>query len=169
MNLDEFVDMTGDLLATEEVLSMGQWGHHGDVSCLDHSLFVATVSSRIGKVFGLDASAVARAGLLHDLYLYHKRDKSAHEGWQCFDHPKIACENAGKITELSQKEENIIKAHMWPCGGEVPRSLEAVLVNVVDTACAFFEFSKIYRPQKITGAIFGDKAINNKNYSHKYL
>lgn len=155
MDLEEFFHLTEDLLFTEEVMSMGQWKHHGEVTCLEHSLFVAYTSYRIGKKLKLDLSAIARAGLLHDLYLYHKRDKTAHSGWQCLDHPKIAVKNAENITVLSQKEENIILAHMWPCGGQVPRSFEAVLVNAVDTICAALEFLKAYHPTRLPDLLYG--------------
>ena len=39
--LKEFVRTTGELLESQPVRSMGQWKHHGRVTCLDHSLFVA--------------------------------------------------------------------------------------------------------------------------------
>lgn len=144
-----FTEITRDLWETEEVQSMAQWKHHGEITCLQHSMSVAVSSYRIACKLGLDGSATARAGLLHDLYLYHKRDRSAHSGNQCFDHPKIAAKNAKKITELSEKEENIIRAHMWPFGGPMPKSPEAVLVNVVDTVCAVGEFLHLYRPEEL--------------------
>ena len=59
-------------------------------------------------------------GLLHDLYLYDPRDKSAHPGSQCFDHPRAAARNAEQVTKLSDKERNIILSHMWPLGGALP-------------------------------------------------
>lgn len=142
-DLAHFGEVTRDLLDSAWVQSMEQWLHHGKVSCLDHSVAVAVVSFRLAKTLGLDAEAVARAGLLHDLYLYHKRDKSKHSGLQSVDHPKIALKNARNLTELSEKEENIILAHMWPFAGfwgAVPRSAEAHLVNLVDTFLAAGEF-----------------------------
>lgn len=164
MYLEEFAACTRDLLETEMVQSMVQWGHHGEVSCLDHSLFVAVTSFRIGKKLGLDVSAIGRAGLLHDLYLYHKRDKTAHEGLQCFDHPVLAVKNAKKITKLSEKEENIILSHMWPCGGALPRSPEAVVVNLVDTFCAVLEFTKAYRPFALREALYGMEGMERGQY-----
>lgn len=155
LELEEFVRYTKELLLTDEVQSMAQWSHHGSVSCLDHSLFVAFTSFCLAKKWGLDVEAVARGGLLHDLYLYHKRDRSAHTGLQCFDHPRIAAENSEKITSLSAKEKNIILAHMWPCGGEMPKSREAFLVNWVDTGCAVVEFVKGYDPEAVRKAIYG--------------
>ncbi len=147
--VSEFVAVTRDLLAEEQVESMAQWLHHGQISCLAHSMYVATTAFKIGKKCNLNTTAIARAGLLHDFYLYHKRDKSAHEGLQCFDHPTIATENAKKITDLTGKEENIILAHMWPIGNHIPKSLEAFLVNLVDTYAAMLEFTGISPAEKI--------------------
>ncbi len=149
-----FVEITQDLLRSAAVQSMAQWKHHGEVSCLDHSLSVAVTSFRLAKKYQLDQVTVARAGLLHDLYLYHKRDKSAHAGLQCIDHPKIAVENAKKITQLSAKEEHCILAHMWPFGGPIPQGKEAWLVNWVDTFSAAGEFSKLCHPASLRGEVY---------------
>ena len=148
-HLKEFCRTTEELLGSDAVRRMGQWKHHGHISTLDHSLFVAYWSFRIARKLGLDASAATRGGLLHDLYLYNSKDKSAHPGWQCFDHPKAAARNAEQLTELSPKERNIILSHMWPLGGQFPRSMEAWLVDVVDTFCAGLELSHMYHPGKL--------------------
>mgnify|MGYP000784234465 FL=1 len=127
----EFVKTTAELLGSEQVRMMGRWKHHGPVTTLDHSLFVAYLSYRAARALGLDAQAAARGGLLHDLYLYDSKDKSAHPGCQCFDHPRAAARNAEQLTELTDKERNIILSHMWPLGGQLPRSMEAWLVDLV--------------------------------------
>lgn len=148
-HLSSFCQTTGDLLHSHPVRSMAQWAHHGPITCLDHSLFVAYLSYRAARILGLDARAAARGGLLHDLYLYDPRDRSAHPGNQCFDHPRAAARNAGELTELSPKEHNIILSHMWPLGGAMPRSAEALLVDLVDTVCAGMELAGIYRPARL--------------------
>lgn len=145
----EFIQTTGELLESDQVRMMGRWKHHGPISTLDHSLFVAYLSFRAARFLGLDERAAARGGLLHDLYLYDSKDKSAHPGWQCFDHPRAAARNAEQLTELSDKERNIILSHMWPLGGPLPRSLEAWLVDLVDTICAGLEVSRIYHPARL--------------------
>ena len=66
------------------------------------------LSFRAARWLRLDERAAARGGLLHDLYLYDPRDKSAHPGSQCFDHPRAAARNAEQVTKLSDKERNII-------------------------------------------------------------
>ena len=145
----DFVTTTEELLGSDTVRSMGQWKHHGPISTLDHSLFVAYLSFRAARWLRLDERAAARGGLLHDLYLYDPRDKSAHPGSQCFDHPRAAARNAEQVTKLSDKERNIILSHMWPLGGALPRSLEALLVDLVDTFCAGLELSHIYHPGRL--------------------
>ena len=145
-DLNGFRQATRALLHSKQVRSMGRWRHHGHISTLDHSLFVAYWSYRLARKFGWDESAAARGGLLHDLYLYDSKDKSAHPGWQCFDHPRAAARNAAELTALSDKERNIILSHMWPLGGQLPRSREAWLVDLVDTVCASLELSHIYHP-----------------------
>ena len=148
-HLNEFCCTTRELLASEQVRSMGRWSHHGRISTLDHSLFVAYWSYRAARKFGWDEVAAARGGLLHDLYLYDSKDKSAHPGLQCFDHPRAAARNAAELTALSDKERNIILSHMWPLGGQLPRSREAWLVDLVDTFCAALELARIYHPGRL--------------------
>lgn len=147
--MKEFCQTTGELLGSEQVRMMGRWCHHNRITTLDHSLFVAYWSYRVARALGLDEAAAARGGLLHDLYLYDSKDKSAHPGWQCFDHPRAAARNAQEVTDLSDKERNIILSHMWPLGGQLPRSMEAWLVDVVDTLCAGLELSGIYDPSRL--------------------
>ena len=66
---------------------MGQYDHHFAISCYQHSVFVSFTAFRIAKRMGWDVRAAARAGLLHDLYLYQPYDQSCHPGSQCLDHP----------------------------------------------------------------------------------
>ena len=88
-------------------------------------------------------------GLFIFRQMYDSKDKSAHPGCQCFDHPRAAARNAEQLTELTDKERNIILSHMWPLGGQLPRSMEAWLVDLVDTLCAGLEITRIYRPSRL--------------------
>ncbi len=145
----EFVDLTRELLDSDQVRMMGRWKHHGPVTTLDHSLFVAFSTYRVARLLHMDVQAAVRGALLHDLYLYDSKDKSAHPGNQCFDHPRFAARNAAALTPLTPKERNIILSHMWPLGGALPRSLEAWMVDLVDTVCAGLEVSRICRPSRL--------------------
>ena len=154
----EFVELTRELLDSEQVRMMGRWKHHGPVTTLDHSLFVAFSTYRVARMLRLDVRSAVRGALLHDLYLYDSRDKSAHPGNQCFDHPRFAARNAAALTPLTPKEKNIILSHMWPLGGALPRSLEAWMVDLVDTICAGLEISTSAAPPAC-GSIWGVRPL----------
>lgn len=145
----EFVDLTKELLDSDQVRMMGQWKHHGPVTTLDHSLFVAFSTYRVARALHMDVRSAVRGALLHDLYLYDSHDKTAHPGNQCFDHPRFAARNAAALTPLTPKERNIILSHMWPLGGVLPRSVEAWTVDLVDTVCAGLELSRVCRPSNL--------------------
>ena len=120
-NWDSFLDCIGPLLDTPEVQSMRAFRHHPTTSCYEHSVFVAYTAFRLARRWNLDYRAAARAGLLHDLYLYDSHDRSAYEGLQCFAHPKAALRNADALVgNLSQKEANSIISHMGPWRGICP-------------------------------------------------
>ena len=63
----EFVDLTRELLDSEPVRMMGRWKHHGPVTTLDHSLFVAFSAYRVARALRMDVHAAVRGALLHDL------------------------------------------------------------------------------------------------------
>ena len=145
----EFVELTRELLDSEQVRMMGRWKHHGPVTTLDHSLFVAFSTYRIARRLRLDVRAAVRGALLHDLYLYDSHDKSAHPGNQCFDHPRFAARNASALTPLTPKERNIILSHMWPLATHLPRSREAWVVSLADKLCATIETVQLWKRLKL--------------------
>lgn len=146
----EFLQLTRELLDSDQVRMMGRWRHHGPVTTLDHSLFVAYNAYRAARLLRLDVRAAARGGLLHDLYLYDSRDKSAHPGNQCFDHPVFALRNAQALCgRLTEKEQNIIISHMWPLARRMPRCPEAAVVNLADKLCATAEVLGYWRRSRV--------------------
>lgn len=141
----QFLSAVAPLLSTPEVQSMGQWRHHFDVTCFEHSLFVAYIAFRIAPRLGVDPYLAARAGLLHDLYLYSPYRSSAHPGNQCFYHPVAALQNArALVPDLTSSEQNAILTHMWPLARHMPRCKLAVAINLADKFCATLEVTKLY-------------------------
>ncbi len=113
-------------------------GHHRNVNRYDHSVHVAESSYKIAKKLGLDADSCARAGLLHDLFFNRTKDsydKKIHMP-PAYYYPEDALENAQTLTELNDKEKNIILSHMWPLSLHLPRSREAWLIALVDKGVA---------------------------------
>lgn len=153
VNWNAFLSCLDGLLYTPEVQSMRRLPHHPGVNCYEHSVFVAYVAFRLARKWGLDYRACARGGLLHDLYLYNSHDSSAHPGSQCLDHPEFALRNAEALTHLSDKERNIIQAHMWPLAVHLPRSREAWAVSLADKVCAVLEVSRVWKHLKMRAVL----------------
>ncbi len=136
----QWMECVGHLLITPEVMSMGQYDHHFAISCYQHSVFVSFVSFCIARRMGWDVRAAARAGLLHDLYLYQPWDQNCHPGNQCIDHPLFALMNARTLCpDLTDEEQNAIATHMWPLAFHMPRSSVAAAVTIADKVCATVE------------------------------
>lgn len=139
-----YLDCVGELLAQPQVQAMKAIRHHPGVSCFEHSLFVSYVAFRLAGRWRGDSRKAARAGLLHDLYLYDPRSLPSYK--QCFVHPLAAERNARALCGgLSPEEENGILAHMWPLAPRAPRSRTAAAVCLADKLCATAEVLGIWR------------------------
>lgn len=141
----EFGDMSEPILNMPEVLLLAQYNHHRSKTRLEHVLEVAYISFLISKKFNLDSAAVVKGALLHDLFYYDWRTEGPR--LHGFRHHTIAFRNAEKITELSEKEADIIKKHMWPLTVVPPFYMESLLVCFVDTYCS----AKDYMPSMKNG------------------
>ena len=150
MNLNkDYLLCIKDIKNNETVLKMKNFIQHSDTSCYDHCYKVSYISFLICKKFNLDYKAAARAGFLHDLFLYDWHVKSdEHKPLHGFRHPYIALKNASKLYNLSKKEQDIIKKHMWPLTVIPPRYLESYVVSFADKYCAISESLKHYIENK---------------------
>lgn len=150
LNSAAFLQCVGPLLDSDQVNSMKQWRHHFTTTCFQHSLFVSYVAFRLARYFGWDYRAAARAGLLHDLYLYDPADRNAHPGNQCLDHPEFALRNAQALCpDLTDNEKNAIVSHMFPLAVHLPRCREALAVNMADKICSVLEVACVHRTRRV--------------------
>lgn len=148
-DLQEFEQIIMDMKENEIVQKMKNYRQHYDTSCYEHCLNVSYISYKICKKMNLDYVAVARASMVHDLFLYDWRKKQdGRKGLHGFTHPKTSLENAKKLFELSKKEEDIILKHMWPLTAKFPRYKESWVVIGVDKYCAIKESFNHYFPKK---------------------
>ena len=69
----EYVGYVADLLAKPEVQRLAEHPQHHYSNRLEHSISVSYQSYLIGKRLHLNVRAIARAGLLHDLFYYDWR------------------------------------------------------------------------------------------------
>lgn len=131
-----FAWCVGDLIDQLPVRRLRQYVHHRRTNRYDHVVLVAYLSFVLARRWSWDSRAVARAGLLHDLF-WQECDGS----WGlCMHHPEMAVQNAAQLTVLSPKEQNIILSHMWPAGRYLPRCREAWLVDMMDNVVAILDF-----------------------------
>lgn len=136
----EFYLHINDLLEHDSVQQLDNYIQHYCYSRLKHSMDVAYCSFFIAKALGWDARSTARGGLLHDLFLYDWRSGEYEGKNHAANHPKIALENARRITSLNILEEDIIRKHMWLITLTPPRYKEGFIVTFVDKYCATREF-----------------------------
>lgn len=149
---NEYVDIIKDLLEKDSVNQMKRYRQHYDVSTFEHCLNVSYISYKICKKLKLDYVSMARAALLHDLFLYDWRNHGVHKkitDKHAFTHPKCALENAKKITSLNEKEEDIILAHMWPVTIKLPKYKESYIITLVDKYSAIVEMINYYKKHSL--------------------
>lgn len=146
---EAYLELVDDILKNEQVQSMKNYFQHGETTCLRHSVNVSYLSYLYCKEHGLKVRETARAGLLHDLFLYdwHFYRRKKGERLHGFEHPRKALENARKLFELNELEEEIILRHMWPLTIVPPRNKEAYVVIMFDKYCSLME--TMYRPVMI--------------------
>lgn len=135
----EYEKCVKDLIRHEMVLSMKRFIQHGDINCLEHSLYVSYTSFLICRQLGLDYRSAARGGLLHDFFLYDWHMEKPYRGLHGFSHPAVALKNAEKYFRLIEVEKDIIQKHMWPLTMRLPRYKETVVVLLADKYCAMME------------------------------
>lgn len=131
---EEYMDLISDLISNEEVLKLRNFVHHHYTDRLEHSIAVSYKSYLIAKKMGLDYKSVARAGLLHDFFLMTSKEVA---GLGCGSHnnhhPRIALENAKKITTINKIEEDIILKHMFAVAlVSLPKYKESYIVSMID-------------------------------------
>ena len=136
----EYLAIVDDLLQHEEVQQLAQYTQHHFSNRLRHSISVSYQSYVIAKKIGADATATARAGLLHDLFYYDWRVTKFEAGSHAYVHPRIALQNAKKLTSISDKEADIIVKHMFGATIALPKYRESWIVSIVDDFAAVNEY-----------------------------
>lgn len=154
---DEYKDCISDLVKSQFICSMDSFIQHGNITCLQHSIYVSYISYVICKKLGLDYCSAARGGLLHDFFLYDWHLRESHTGLHGFTHPYTALANANKLFYLNDLEKDIIVKHMWPLTIKFPKYKEAFIVLLVDKYCASMEIIKFgsrANIHRLMGAVF---------------
>ena len=98
----------------------------------------------------LDYKETTEAALLHDFFQEEVADKNFVARLR--KHPKCALKNATDNFDLSEKQMDIIKSHMFPITFTPPKYLESWIVDVVDDISAIKERGAVIKQQaKVVG------------------
>ncbi|OIP49670.1 MAG: hypothetical protein AUK31_05530 [Fibrobacteres bacterium CG2_30_45_31] len=138
----EYLECVKDILQNEEFLRTKLFHHHRE-TIFDHALKVSYFAYKISKQWGWNYREAARAGLLHDFFLYDWRDSDdpAREKrhFHGFRHPRTALNNSRRLFPLNDIEKDIILKHMFPLTPFLPKYRESFLVVVLDKYVATHE------------------------------
>jgi len=141
--MEEFNCCVADLLSNEYVKQLDKFSQHCNTSRLQHCINVSYYSYRICKILGLDYVSAARAGILHDLFLYDWRERHTKLS-HTIQHPKAALENARKITAVNNIEADAISRHMFPLCA-FPKFKESYVVSLADKYCTALEIIAAFK------------------------
>lgn len=147
--LEEFCRTTEELLGSDAVRMMGRWKHHGHISTLDHSLFVAYCSYRAAAPCGW--MRPPRPGPVccttcTSTTLGTRRRTPAGSALTIPARPPETRRSSPRSLRRSATSSCPI---CGPWAGQLPRSWEAWLVDLVDTLCAGLELAHIYHPGRL--------------------
>ena len=142
----EFQNIVKELIENDTVQQMKNYRQHYETTCFEHCYTVSYYCYLICKKYNLDYVSAARAGMLHDLFLYDWRIRQPNrKGLHAYTHGKTACINACKLFNLNDKEKDMIINHMWPVTVNFPRSFEGFILTFVDKYCAMSESFEVLK------------------------
>ena len=141
----EYIMIISDLVNQDKVQEMKRYRQHHKINCFEHCLFVSYNTYLICKKHNLDYISAARAGMVHDLFLYDWRKRErGRKGLHAYTHGKTAFKEASEILNLNDKEKDMIIKHMWPVTPAIPKYKETFILTFVDKYFAIAEaFIKI--------------------------
>lgn len=156
-----FLEVIRPLLEYPQVQEMKKYIQHGNTTCFQHCVHVAYLSYVICRFLSLNWRAAARAGMLHDFFLYDWHKDNRRFKSLCymhgFHHPSVALKNANALFDLSNREQDIILNHMFPLTFyRIPKYKETIVISIVDKICCITEFLSNFRKGKQQEIQIGD-------------
>lgn len=125
---------------------------HGTMTVNNHCMNVAkyslAISNKLEKLgIRCKRDELVRGALLHDYFLYdwHEPEHVKLCKLHGFYHPGIALQNARKEYNLTPREEDIIRKHMWPLTVVPPMCREAWIVTTADKWCSLLETLHVHK------------------------
>ncbi len=139
-----YFDCIKDIAGADELEQLKLITHHVSTTRYQHCINVSYYSYLVCKKLRLNARSAARAGLLHDLFYYNRKEynlsRRKKQPSHSSAHPMIASENAGKLIDITDLERDMIEKHMWPVTKSLPKYKESYVITIIDKYCAVLEY-----------------------------
>lgn len=138
-----------DILDSRNFRKTKTFIQHGNMTVNSHCMNVAKYSLAFSEKLHIPCSRreLIRGALLHDYFLYdwHQKDYIMPHRLHGFFHPGVALRNASKEYDLTPRERDIIKKHMWPLTVVPPMCREAWIVTAADKWCSLLETFGVHK------------------------
>ena len=138
-----------DILTSDNFRRTKEHIQHGNVTVNDHVLDVARYSLALCDKLHIHCNRreMIRGALLHDYFLYdwHYPDLVNPHRLHGFYHPGRALRNASREYQLTLRERDIIKKHMWPLTLVPPVYREGWIVTAADKWCSLMETLGVHK------------------------
>ncbi len=138
-----------DILESVNFQSTKEHIQHGTVTVNAHCINVAKHSLMLADKLKVRVKRreLIRGALLHDYFLYDWHDKDHINPFKLhgFFHPGRALKNATRDFELTEREKDIIRKHMWPMTIIPPMCREAWIVTAADKWVSLLETLRIVK------------------------
>lgn len=122
---------------------------HGNMTVNNHCMNVAKYSLAFCRRLHIKCNEreLVRGALLHDYFLYDWHDEEHIKPYKLhgFFHPGRALKNADRDYELTDRERDIIKKHMWPLTIVPPVYREGWIVTMADKWCSLMETIHVHK------------------------
>lgn len=138
-----------EILRSPNFMASAENIQHGNISVMRHSIKVAYASLKLSRKLDINVNEkeMVRGALLHDYFLYdwHDEEHCGLHNLHGFYHPGIALENAMAEYTLTDREQDIIKKHMWPLTVKLPKYKESWVVTSADKCVSSLESLRLHQ------------------------
>ena len=150
LTIREMCRLGRDVLENRDMQALRTFHQHGVISRYEHCLSVCYIALRLADKWRVrvDRRSMVRGALLHDYFLYdwHTQDYVSPHKLHGFYHPGRALKNAQQEYQLTPRERDIIKKHMWPLTiSAMPMCREAWIVTMADKWCSLMETFHVHK------------------------
>ena len=156
---NEIIRYGKDIINSEVFRKTAAQKHHVNSTVFEHTINVCVVALRLCRQLkrrGINVSEkdVIQAALCHDLGMIDRESRYKHlrDTWR--SHPEESAKTARElIPDLSPEAEEMIRSHMWPLSGNLPRTQESMILCIADKYASMADWSSWLTRQRFADRI----------------